>query len=326
MNEPISFTIAVKEDIVRPKEVGEIMLAPARKKALLSAFVRMNGSLSIANRKSRLLLHTDNAKIAKYIYSLLREFYQIEPSFSYQKSMHFKKKTRYIIVIEEAIDKILDDLGISFPGGAIERKIVYSDDTASGYVTGAFLARGSVNSPQSGNYHLEISTKDELLAQKLCRLIEKFRHANFTPKIIKRRDYSVVYLKKSDQIGEFLIFIGATEASLRYENVRIDRDLQNASQRMALCDEHNYQRTLSSAQNQLEDIKLIRDRLGLNHFENPKMKLLCELRLANEDLNMQELADQLTIRLASEHPITKSNVAHLFRSLHRLADDYREKN
>ncbi|MCH3977177.1 MAG: DNA-binding protein WhiA [Bacilli bacterium] len=322
----ISFTMMVKEDIVRPKEEGETKYAVARKKAILSAFMRMNGSLSIAARQTRLLLRTENAKVAKYIYSLIKEFYGIDPSFHYQKNMHFKKNTYYIISIDERVDFILDDLSISFLGGAIDRKIVYSDDTASGYATGAFLARGSVNSPKSGNYHLEIATKDEVLAGKLCRLIERFHHANFTPKVIQRRDYHVVYLKKSDQIGEFLIFIGATSSSLQYENVRIDRDMQNASQRMALCDEHNYQRTLSSAQNQIADIKLIEQKIGFNHFDNPKLRLLCELRLNYEDANMQELADRMTEKLASERPISKSNVAHLFRSLNKIAENYRRGN
>ncbi len=320
----ISFSRYVKEDIVRSKSEGEVQYTDARKRAMLSAFVRLNGTISVGTEGTRLLLRSENAKVVRFFYNLVKELYDIDASFSYQKQMRFNKKTYYTIIIEAKADEILDDLKVSLLGGAIDRKIVYSDDTAAGYAAGAFLATGSVNSPLSSNYHLEISTEDEVLANKLCKLIERFRHANFTPRVIKRRERYVVYLKRSDHIGEFLIFIGATAASLEFEKIRIDRDMQSAANRLALCDEANYQKTLKSSEQQIADIKLVSQVHGLNHFENPKMKPLCELRLANEDMSMNELAIALSEQLNLDPPITKSNIAHLFRQLNKLATSYRK--
>lgn len=319
----VSFATIVKEDIVQNHQQVINAYAPARLKALLAAFIRLNGTLSLSRGEERLLLKTDNAKIARFMYHIVKQIYQVIPSFSYLKNMKFNKKTFYVVIIESKVDFILTDLAISFFGGAIDRRIVYSDDTAAGYATGAFLAKGSVNSPLTSNYHLEIATKDEVLAKKLRVLIERFKRANFTPKLVKRRDNYVVYLKKSDQIGEFLIFVGATAASLQFEEKRIDRDLQNASQRLALCDAHNYQRTLKSADQQLADINLIKEKVGFDLFDNPKVKALCEIRLQHEDYTLQELADELTEVLGSPTPISKSNIAHLFRTINKAANSYR---
>jgi DNA-binding transcriptional regulator WhiA len=37
-----------------------------------------------------------------------------------------------------------------------------------------------------------------------------------------------MYLKKSDQIADFLILMGATASSLEFENIRIDREFANS--------------------------------------------------------------------------------------------------
>ena len=60
---------------------------------------------------------------------------------------------------------------------------------------------------------------------------------------------------------------------------------------------------------------------GIKNIENEKQRELCKLRLENEDASMQELANLLSEKLSKE--VTKSNVAHLFRKLHEIAESYR---
>jgi DNA-binding protein WhiA len=251
-----SFTQRVKEDIA----ISDAPYALVRKKAIIAGFIRFCGYFSRRENKKMLLMPTNNAKVAKYIYQLIKEVYDADITFSYQVAQKFKKKTLFIVVVQSGVDEILDDLGLTLFDSAISRRIVYSDDTAAGFVTGAFLASGSVNDPKSINYHLEIVTSNEQLAQRLSRLIERFDRANFTPKVQKRRNKYIVYLKKSDQIGEFLIFIGAINSSLYFENIRIERDMQNVVNRMFVCDEANYAKTLKSSKEQIENIKIVQYR------------------------------------------------------------------
>lgn len=315
-----SFTQRVKEDIA----ISDAPYAIVRKKAIIAGFIRFCGYFSRRENKKMLLMPTNNAKVAKYIYQLIKEVYDADITFSYQVAQKFKKKTLFIVVVQSGVDEILDDLGLTLFDSAISRRVVYSDDTAAGFVTGAFLASGSVNDPKSINYHLEIVTSNEQLAQRLSRLIERFDRANFTPKVQKRRNKYIVYLKKSDQIGEFLIFIGAINSSLYFENIRIERDMQNVVNRMFVCDEANYAKTLKSSKEQIENIKIVQKYYGAKPEDNEKLATLMELRLEKEDATLSELADLLTEKLNSPKPISKSNVNHLFIKLRKLAEPYKE--
>ena len=148
MDKQLTFSQIVKEELV-----SEVALSNERKEALLSAYIRINASISFVNKKTEVILKTENAKIARFIYSSIKELgeeYQIELKFD--KSKNRKKKTYYQLYIFDA-DSLLDRLHVSFMEGKISKDIVYNDETISGYLAGAFLASGSINSPETSNYH-----------------------------------------------------------------------------------------------------------------------------------------------------------------------------
>ena len=136
------------------------------------------------------------------------------------------------------------------------------------------------------------------------------------PKIAKRRDKYIIYFKKSDQISNFLIIIGATNCCMEFENQRAYRDFSNNTNRLMNLDGANLSRTMEIAARQIEEIKYIDDKLGIHQLHNPKKEMLCYLRLDNESASMSELANMLSKEFG--YIITKSNVNHLFRDLHDL--------
>ncbi len=319
MRPTISFTRKVKEEIVTKPFSEE------RLRSLVAAFIKVNGRMEIKNRHVAILLKTENAKIAKFIYLIIQQIYGINVRFSYEKTMKFKKRTTYNIIIDQEAEYIMGDLEISFLEGKIAKSIVFNDDMIGGYLAGAFLASGSVNSPRSSNYHFEIALNDENYAKWFLKLIEKYKGGSFNPKIIKRRDNFVIYLKKSDQIADFLILMGATDASLEFENIRIDREFANIGNRLQNLDTANYAKTMKSSKKQIADLLVIDKILGVNNLANEKQRLLANIRLEHEDATMDELASLMSERL--DKVVTKSNINHLFRALSSLAKRYRgEKN
>ncbi|HKM02320.1 MAG TPA: DNA-binding protein WhiA, partial [Bacilli bacterium] len=134
-----------------------------------------------------------------------------------------------------------------------------------------------------------------------------------------------IYIKKSDQISEFLIFVGASNASLEYESIRIDRDMQNITNRMFICDNANYQKTVKSANEQIANIEIVSKYYGEKPLGNEKLGALMKLRLEHEDANLQELADLLSEKLNTEKPISKGNINHLFIKLKSLAEPYKNR-
>ena len=219
MSKTISFTQKVKEELCSNEYPSQDRL-----KALLAAYIRITGHLVLKDKKTIISFQTENGKIAKFIYQAIVDIYQAPVRFVFKKKSRFSKNMVYQTVVEEKGDEILEDLEISFLEEKISKNIVKNDDAISGYLAGAFLASGSINSPQSSNYHLEIVLNSENFAKWFVKLFIRYKNTQIAPKIVKRRENYVVYLKKSDKIVDFLILIGAVSSCMEFENIRISRD------------------------------------------------------------------------------------------------------
>ena len=265
----------------------------------------------------------ENAKIAQFIYKNINDIYKTNAELVVKERNNLNKSKSYMIEIDESSEEIMSDLEISFLEGKISKNIVKNDDTISGYLAGAFLAAGSVNSPVTSNYHLEIALNSENYAKWLAKLFARYKNSNIEPKIATRRDQYVLYFKKSDQISNFLIMIGAVSSCLEFEDVRADRDLNNSYNRLTNMDTANMKRTIETGKRQAKEIRVIDKYLGIDNLGNIKERELCHLRLENEAASLQELADLMSEKF--KKTITKSNINHLFRSIHefylRFTDD-----
>ncbi len=314
-----SFSLSVKEELTLNQHSLK-----ERSKALLSAYIRINGSLIFHLKESHLLLKTTNAKIAKYIYEEMSNLYDIEGHFEYIKDNKFNNRTIYSLIIDKGSELLLKDLEIDFLEGKISKNVVYNDLTISGYLAGAFLASGSINSPQTSNYHLEISVNNENYAKWLSKLFLRLKNISFDPKIALRRDKYLVYLKRGDQIADFLSLIGASNSCIEYEDARVQRDFMNSTNRLENFDVANMEKVYKTGQKQIAEIKLIDKVLGIDNISNEKLKLLCKIRLNNESASLSELAALLSTEMNLN--ISKSNVNHLFRSLHKMYEKYHIKS
>lgn len=306
-----SFTREVKEELCSNEYPSQDRL-----RALLAAYIRINGSLVFRDKKSYLSLSSENAKISAFIYKMLNNIYKSDARLIYETKTNLGKNRIYRIEIQEASETILEDLDISFLEGKISKNIVRNDDTISGYLAGAFLASGSVNSPSTSNYHLEIALNSENYAKWLSKLFSKYHNSDIEPKITKRREQFVIYFKKSDQISNFLIMIGAVTSCLEFEEARMNRDLVNSANRLTNMDTANMKKIYETGLRQVEEIKVIDKALGIENITNAKVRLLCSLRLENESASLADLADLMSERLGKD--ITKSNINHLFRSIHEM--------
>lgn len=319
MRSKSSFTSQVKEELVSNDYTSNDRL-----RALLSAYIRINGSLVFRHKKTLLQLNMENAKIAKFIYKNINDIYNCNAELIVKERKNLNKSKSYMIEIDESSETIMDDLEISFLEGKISKNIVKNDDTISGYLAGAFLAAGSVNSPVTSNYHLEIALNSENYAKWLAKLFARYKNSNIEPKIASRREQYVIYFKKSDQISNFLIMIGAVSSCLEFEDVRADRDLNNSYNRLTNMDTANMKRTIETGKRQAEEIRLIDQLLGIDNLGNIKERELCHLRLENEAASLQELADLMSERF--KKTITKSNINHLFRSIHEFYERLKNDN
>jgi len=309
----LSFASSVKEEcagLSRPDE---------EKRSFLSAFVKINGRLHKTSEGSSLELVSESAAIAKGVYRCLHDLYGIEARFAYTRGAGFLKRVLFHVLVEREAEDILDDLGIELLEGRLPSFALQTSEQQAAYLSGAFLASGSVNDPRSAHYHLEIALADETYAKWFLHMWRQIANHHFSCKSVPRRGKTVLYLKKAEEISDFLVLIGAQEACLRFEDVRVDRDFANIGNRLQNLDSANMGKTLHASERQVEEINYFVKTLGYDKIENEKLKALMRLRLSHPDASLGELATLLSEELASE--VSKSNVNHLFRY---LDDEYRK--
>lgn len=232
--------------------------------------------------------------------------------------LRFSQRQTYWIIFEHHVSEILKTIHLDFDSSPeVYLKQFASVDAIAGYLSGLFLATGSVNHPSSSSYHLEMSSDDEDFLTEIQRLLKQVKSLRFSFKLIARKGKYILYLKKSDQIADFLIFMGATEATLEYENVRVARDFSNSENRLQICENANMAKTIAAAKKQKQAILLIDRTVGLQHLNHPKLEKLCRLRMKHDSSSLEELASMMSSFY--QKPISKSQLNHLFRGLMVLA-------
>lgn len=284
------------------------------KTAELAALIRMNGTVQLSNRKVVLDISTENAAIARRIYTLLKTHLGVSAEIIVRRKMRLKKNNIYIVRVSNKVQETLQKLSIVHEGftfvAGIDSRLVRKNCCKKAYLRGAFLAGGSVNSPEGSSYHLEIASIYEEHSQALCDLTNHF-HLN--AKCIERKKGYVMYLKEGERITEFLNLIGAHQALLKFEDVRIVKDMRNSVNRLVNCETANMNKTIGAAMRQIENIKLIDKEIGLDNLPD-RLREMAEVRLQYPDVNLKELGDYL------KGKVSKSGVNHRLRKLNEIAE------
>ena len=310
----VSFSRVVKEEVVFND------FESCCQRAMLCAVIKINGTLSLSNHGLSLTIRTENAKIASKIHKMLKEEYDPQIEFLVSRKMKLKKNNVYILKVTKARE-ILDDLSLMDGLGFNQipnPKIIEKECCTRAYLAGAFLSCGSVNNPETSNYHLEMSFNEEEFAQFIADLINRFE---LNAKIIKRRNKYVVYLKSSEKIGDFLRAIGASQSVMNFESTRIDRSMSNTVNRWNNCDIANEVKAMSASTAQIEDIANIIDKVGIEILDD-KTRTVALLRLENPELTLNELAD--TYYQQTGQTISKSGLHHRFKKIKEEAQKIRQ--
>lgn len=286
-------------------------------KAELMALIRMNGSLSIENHHFVLSVQTENPATARRIYKLLKQFYHVESELMVRRKMKLKKNNLYIVKLRNDSERVLSDLDI-LNGFQIKQTVpidfLDNDLKVRSYLRGAFLATGSVNNPETGRYHLEIYSLYEEHNDTICEMMNRY-HLN--ARKTERRSGYITYLKEAEKIADFLSLIGATNSMLKFEDIRIVRDMRNSVNRIVNCENANLNKVADAANKQIENINYLDAHLGLDKLPE-KLQEVAQVRVAHPELSLKELGE-----LVPGGPISKSGINHRLRKINELANKMR---
>ncbi|EJR5471717.1 DNA-binding protein WhiA [Listeria monocytogenes] len=300
------------------KELTHMDVSDSDAKVELAAFIRMNGAISFSSQLVIMDVQTENAAIARRMYQLLKDLYEVPIELLVRRKMKLKKNNVYIVRLKSGTRGILEDLRILEPPmtftKSIDRGFVKKRSAKRAYLRGAFLASGSVNNPETSSYHLEIFSVYEEHNEAICALMNQF---DLNARTLERKNGFITYLKEAEKITEFLSIIGATSALLHFEDVRIMRDMRNSVNRLVNCETANLNKTINAAVRQIDNIKYIQSTVGLEALPG-RLREIAALRIANEDVTLKELGEMLTTG-----QVSKSGINHRLRKLDQIAERLR---
>ena len=272
----------------------------------------------------RIEIHTENVTVARKYFTLLKKTFNINTDISIRHSSSLNKNRSYVLSVndDETARKILMTCRLMKPFGVIEEDFSISDSLIiqrecckRAFIRGAFLAAGSVSDPVK-TYHFEIVCLSEAKAKQLQMIMETF---NINARVIKRRKYFVVYVKDSSQVVDLLNIMGAYNALMDMENVRIVKDMRNNVNRKVNCETANINKTVSAAVKQIEDIRFIQMSSAFDELPE-SLQEMAELRVRYPEATLAELGQLL------DTPVGKSGVNHRLKKISLFADELRERH
>ena len=281
-----------KKDSLRMELIGFLMIANT---VVVGQKIRYSTeSQYTINRFAKLL---SNCGIMDYTIELQRKTFSIFlPKGKLLEELEIQEKNK-IVIRKEKMEQ------------AFQKN---EEQKTKDFLRGAFLVGGSINNPEK-KYHLEIkfsadSNKEEMM-KRLERQNIKMKELSASP---------ILYLKEGEEISNFLAFIGASSGVLRFEEIRVMRDVRNNVNRLVNCETANLNKTINSAVKQIEDIQFIKQKRKFGELSE-QLKEIAELRVTYPEKSFVELGQLL------KEPIGKSGVSHRLKAISKFAEELRSK-
>ena len=177
-------------------------------------------------------------------------------------------------------------------------------------IRGAYLGGGSINNPEN-KYHLELGIKKLEDAELLVQALLTF---DIKSSMIEKKNEYAIYIKDGEEISKFLALLGANKSVIKFEEIRVQREMNNKINRIVNCESANLNKTINASIEQIEAIK----RLKQNHkFENlsDSLKEIATLRLENPNASLVELGQKL------KQPVGKSGVNYRLKKIMEIANE-----
>lgn len=255
---------------------------------------------------------TESREFAYILPKLFKKAFDV--TFDSYPSLAAPGKLVFQIWEEDKIEEIMASFGFD-PEETLALHVNYpvveEDCCKAAFLRGAFLAGGSVTDPEKG-YHMEITTTHQSVARECDVLVREVMA--FPPKTARRGGGQVLYLKQSEQISDFLTYLGAPVAAMGIMETRLEKELNNKVNRRCNCDDANTSKVVEAAQEQLAAIRILKE-AGLIEKLPAKLKQAADAREQNPSASLSELAAMM------EPPITKPAMNNRMKKLVLMAKE-----
>lgn len=301
----MTFTTQIKEEITKEENNNIEDLTS------LCTYLKFNATLE----EDKMTVMVVNASVARWIFKLLKTNYNVLIKLTTRTMKRFKARNLYILEVKGKLDLIYKDIDNIF-----KEISTSSDEEKKAFLKGMFLACGSINDPKKNQYHLEFLVKEEEDAKLIDDLLNSLK---IKSKVLKRDREYMVYVKSSENISDFIKYLGAFNALFYFEDIRIYKDHKNMVNRLNNCEQANVERTLKSSKTILDNIKYLEDN-DLLMLLDDRSKEIIEYKKKYPDTSLGELAEIITME--TNKSITKSGINHHFRKINALVKKAKENH
>ena len=185
-----------------------------------------------------------------------------------------------------------------------------SQDKIRYIIRGAYLGGGSINDPEK-KYHLELGVKSKEDANLLSNMLKTY---GIKSNILKTENEYSIYLKDGEEIAKFLALIGACKSVIKFEEIRVQREMNNKINRLVNCESANLNKTINASISQIEAIRKLKEN-GKFEKMSDTLKEIAELRLNNPNSSLIELGKML------KEPVGKSGVNYRLKKIMEMANE-----
>lgn len=186
--------------------------------------------------------------------------------------------------------------------------IVENDNCKRAIVRGAFLGAGSINNP-SRTYHLEINLSTKYNMEFLNEILKQ---CNIRCK--KLENNNSIYLKDGEEISAIIALFGASSSVLKFEDIRVQKEMNGKVNRIVNCQTANLNKTLNASVEQIDAIRRLQQSNKFNNLDD-NLKEIALLRLEYPDMSLVELGKKL------KEPLGKSGVNYRLKRIIKIAED-----
>ena len=215
------------------------------------------------------------------------------------KNFVIKVKTKDIYEIDIFYEK-----EIILKENIIEQK----EECLKAIIRGTFMGSGSINNPEK-KYHMEIGFNYEENLEIVIKILGKL---GITAKKMVTQNKYYMYIKEGEEISRFIALIGANKAVMKFEDIRIQREMRGKVNRLVNCETANLNKTINASIEQIAAIKALQRTGEFNKLDD-NLKEIAYLRIENPDMALIELGKLL------KNPVGKSGVNYRLKKIMELA-------
>lgn len=211
--------------------------------------------------------------------------------------------------VKETIEKV-EEIEIDGTEIAIKKLNNLNDYEKKSIIRGAFLGAGSMNNPDK-TYHLEINLSNQENLKYLFEILNNMRVK--CKKLEQEKKYSI-YLKDGEDIFGFIALLGANSSVLKYEDIRVQREMRGKVNRIVNCQTANLNKTINASVEQIDAIRKLQQSNKFNKLDE-NLKEIALLRLEYPDMPLAELGKML------KEPVGKSGVNYRLKKIIQIAEE-----